>query len=110
VTPLEALKAARAKIEKPENWTKCTFARDRCGIPVSSISGYAVCWCSGGAVLSATKSGPIQAAVIAMNYLDYVTDGNFVSFNDAPKRKHEEVLAAFDKAIALAEEPKHDPT
>lgn len=93
----EILKAARAKIERPECWTQDVFARDRSGDCVHVLSPNAVCWCSVGAC---------KAVVVAdFNYfcaaLDALADAmgtpEVADFNDT--HTHAEVLGAFDKAI-----------
>lgn len=98
MTPSEILKAARQKITPPEAWTKRAAARDHLGATVFADDKTAVCWCSIGAVW-ATAYLCDEAA----SYLDEVAGGAITLFNDAPERTHAEVLAAFDRAIALAE-------
>lgn len=80
--------AARKKISDPNNWCKNTFrdknrycavgAVDACG----SLTNY---WSS------------------AMQALIYVIGQNIVIFNDAPSTTHDDVLRAFDLAIAISE-------
>lgn len=97
---VDNLVAARAKIEKPEQWTQQVAARNAQGQEDNVDSTDAVCFCTFGAIV----------AVAGMKYgeaLKFCTDAvgrNAVDFNDASGRKHEEVLTMFDKAIELAKE------
>lgn len=98
----EILIAARAKIERPENWTKGVFARDPQGRDVAPTSKTAVCWCTIGAI-TATGVGYDDEA-LASNYLRREIDTHDKSiwkFNDTST--HAEVLAMFDRAISVSE-------
>lgn len=103
---VELLKAARAKIEKPENWTQGAFAKNAEGH--NTFLGHddyvnVTCWCAWGAVEEAAGSG-VRYSGDAMQALhcalpegtEWVPD-----FNDS--HTHEEVLALFDRAIASEE-------
>lgn len=94
-TALQILIDARALIEKPEKWTKETFARDADNTPCLERSISAVCWCALGAI---SRSAPgIPSAIDAKDALRRVIDSKISKFND--EHTHAEVLAAFDKAI-----------
>lgn len=99
VSVADTLRAARALITPRGNWTKNEFARDAQSHRVRSTDADAVRWCSLGALERVDGSYQKEAT----NLLWEAIEGPIVTFNDAPKRKHAEVLAAFDKAIALAE-------
>jgi hypothetical protein len=105
VTLAEVLRAARAKIATPETWTKRAFARDIASVRVFARSTSAVCWCAIGAIDSlditaddACAAGEAGEALVAANR------GRAVSyFNDDPRTTHANILALYDRAIALAE-------
>lgn len=124
----DLLIAARAKIEKPEAWTQGSAAKDENGVPMLPNSRYACQWCSVGAIAVATAEayeqrrggephrfllwGEMetlrQEASSALAQQIKYWDGQAVryciaDFNDARHRKHADVLAAFDKAIASLE-------
>jgi hypothetical protein len=103
----ELLKAARAKIEKPENWTKGTNARDANGNPTAAYSPAAVCFCAIGAIHSITMPRTLpnlDARTAMVRALMHFHPNCFVSdFNDAPTTTHANVLALFDEAIANEE-------
>jgi hypothetical protein len=98
---VEILKAAKAKIENPANWTQGEFARDENGNKL--MSGYsegAVCFCSLGAIEAVIGTDFFDAEKAYMT-IDEVMGGSVANYND--NHTHEEVLSAFDKAIKLAE-------
>ena len=109
----EILITARALINTPERWVK------------GRKPG---CWCAGDAIMVAPYCGTGGQRIEGTGYLGsdgaYARDacnaalkalkcaiGNgheIVSWNDAPERTHDEVMAAFDRAIAAeqAKEPQ----
>jgi hypothetical protein len=106
------IRAARAVIEDPDNWTQGAMALDADGNSTPSNSETAVCFCALGAVRRAMKEPanpghgrPRGNAVIdALHTVVRETTGQkyFIDhFNDV--HSHAEVLAMFDKAIARAE-------
>lgn len=120
----DLLIAARAKIEKPEAWTQGSAAKDMNGVPRLPLEFHACQWCMLGALAAAAEEArhrpdgsvlPWRAAHEAqdtawLHLSDTVRywDGQIVrytvaDFNDARHRKHADVLAAFDKAIASLE-------
>jgi len=101
------LRKARALLEKPEHWTQGMMARGKSGRRIFYGSRSAVCWCADGAIWRAANGSLISrkgwVANAAEQYLSAATGRRVSAFNDAPERTHAEVLAAFDRAIALAE-------
>jgi len=93
MTPVQILKAARAKIEKPEDWGQGDSVRRGCPI------GHT--FCSLEAIYSCQKSGDAVAAEVILRGV--IGRKDVLSWNDASERTHAEVLEAFDRAIALAE-------
>lgn len=91
MTTVEVLKAARGRIEK--GWCQ--------GIGrIVNDNGIAIAWCAVGA----TAQGQEDLGADADLYLECVIGTHAItSWNDAPGRTQAEVIAAFDKAIALAE-------
>jgi hypothetical protein len=100
MTIAETLKAAKAKIESPENWIQQNYAQDSQGKGVSPESPKAVCWCSMGAVRAVAGSFSKEAEDAVLFLGNQVGEAAWV-FND--DHSHAEVLAMFDKAIAAAE-------
>ena len=115
-TAVQTLREARALIEAPERWTRGELARDKNGDFCAPRSANAVCWCSEGAMKKVGRT------VAAWRLLESaVPNRNITRFNDgtyknkplgkqprpAPVR-HRKVLAAFDKAIELAEADESD--
>jgi hypothetical protein len=99
--PSEILRAARKKIEKPECWTKDRAARRIDGKGTYEQDPRAVCWCMTGATAAVDLD---DAGCSADTYLVMAVGEQFVpDWNDDPSRTHAEVLAAFDRAIELAE-------
>ena len=102
----EDLIKARAKIEK--GWCQGVAARDINGESVHATSSDAVQFC----ILGALGSVRGRISVEGTSWLYHAIHngapklGGFTisAYNDAPWRTQEEVLAIFDKAIALAEE------
>ncbi len=98
MTPREALIAARAKIEKPENWTQDFLARSAKGRKVSPRSANAVCWCAMGALEAVCRYGS-EASIGSFDALAHAMPSLYgiAEFNDT--HTHSEVLAKFDEAI-----------
>jgi hypothetical protein len=85
-----------------EGWTQETYARTADGDGTDVDDPKASCFCSLGAIWAVSfahggQLGAITAVERAMN------SGNLVGWNDAPGRTKEEVLSAFDRAIAAEE-------
>lgn len=96
----EVLIAARKKIEKPENWTQGTGAKDIEGRYADADSPEAVCWCSMGALYAVTASMPGTYYNQAYEALRDVINDSIAMFNDT--HSHADVIEIFDKAIANA--------
>lgn len=97
----EVLRKARAKIEKPENWTQGQLARDPSGEPTSVSDPDAASWCLLGAVRSTQESPEVR--ISARLALEVAMGGwcDIAVFND--NHTHAEVLSVFDRAIAAEE-------
>lgn len=115
--PSEQLTIARARIDTPEKWTQGTLIRDRGGSR-----------CAMGAFLTIKAYGDgdqqskeLKEQVEAVEYLSSATPSSVgfsqeydewlrlksmsaqvIMYNDAACRKHDEVMALFDRAIATA--------
>jgi hypothetical protein len=105
VTPLEVLKAARKRIEKPEAWTTGSLARTFLGFDVGEQHPDACCWCAIGAVYS-VPAVVLGARDIAHEAMERALPPGFDAverFNDNRYTTHADVLALFDRAIASLE-------
>lgn len=99
------LSAAKALIDTPEKWTQGTVARDANGEMVEHARD-AVCLCAFGACRVAI--GPYADVSPLMEALRRAIPTEnaaptTVSFNDHPDTTHDDVMALFDRAIAVAE-------
>jgi hypothetical protein len=107
---LKQLQKARERLTPREAWIKGEFARSKDRMPVNSASPLAVCWCSVGALNAArgdviAEHGEMHSLggdQKARHLLRSVTFRPIAQFNDSPYTTHEDVLGAFDKAIAMA--------
>lgn len=100
MSKLEAdrLREARALIER--GWCRKTHARNAGRRACSPKSDKATMWCMEGACMAVELPGRIYEPL-----LQTATNAQFFSeWNDAPGRTQAEVLQAFDRAIALAEQ------
>lgn len=88
---VECLVAARKKIEDPANWGKGKQANHRKVLCAITAIGHARAEAFG------TDFWRAEWAL-----REVIGRGSIVMWNDAPERTHAEVLAAFDKAIELA--------
>lgn len=119
-TERDVLIEARERIKDREHWTTGAFSRMSDRRPSNSINEYAdaVSFCADGA---------LEACMLSADPLDsenWVPNHNAVSrarralmvaagvdhasalhdWNDSPKRRHKDILAAFDKAIKATPE------
>ena len=99
------LETARFYIEKPEDWTQGTAARDDYGDPVEACHMGACKWCATGALIVAMNVHGVNinhARPLVRSLLAQIgnTYASIVEWNDAPGRTHAGVLAIFDNAIA----------
>ncbi len=95
----EVLRKARALVE--EGWTQGAMSRDARGYKSLTSTAAPVCFCAIGAIQEADPKSCLAAATA----LGRIVGGSIIDFNDAPGRTQQEVIAAFDRAIA-AEESK----
>ena len=101
----ELLIAARAKIEKPENWTTGWYAKTATGRQCNTDDPEAICFCSMGAI-DAAAGIDVYLAQRAYYELQLVLERiiypgfGIAEFNDT--HTHAQVLDMFDKAIANA--------
>lgn len=98
----DILRAARARIEDPKNWTQGAFAKLADGRGTISHDPDAVCWCAIGAVRA--EAGTRDQAV--EYYLTWAALRHFgvagaSVVNDC--NGHASVLKMYDAAIAAAE-------
>jgi len=108
MTPLEILRSARARIEKPGSWTQGTERRDELGNAVFLRGVKFQSCCAVGAIRFAAgedayaRFGEASAsAAMIFRYANGIE--SIPTWNDFPWRTHADVLAAFDRAIACAE-------
>lgn len=103
----EMLRKARDLIADQARWTKNVFARDEYGYPCSVDDGCARAYCAIGAIehfarAEARTRDATEWLEAETRLQDAVGDNQSITeFNDS--HTHEEVLALFDAAIALAE-------
>jgi hypothetical protein len=97
-TALGVLVAARRLLARRERWIKGSFARTREGYRTSEFSESAVCFCALGAVNRCANLNS-KLELDAKRALYPVMSYDISGYNDAPRRTHKQVLAAFDRAI-----------
>ena len=110
MTTVELLEKAKKKIEK--GWCQETLAKDAKGRIVSERSRDACQWCSVGAILAALpikewrKEQEIGFSTLAETMEGFLEKAmgsvSVAHWNDRPGRTQQQVIAAFDKAIAAA--------
>lgn len=96
--PVTILKRARKLIEKPDNWLNNgeLVRGGRFGSPTVRA------FCPLGALC--TAAGSLAGNKEAERLFKTAIKSDLISsWNDQPNRRHRSVLAAFDRAIALAE-------
>lgn len=102
---LEILRRARSLISKRENWLQGDFIKGdaMCASHALTIAAYEITADSGCADDSRWRA--IGAVISALHGVTAIESGSkritIMEFNDT--HNHEEVLAAFDRAIALVE-------
>jgi len=109
----DKLREARALIER--GWTQGADARDLYGDECSPNEEEAECYCANGAICRAfyaasftDRREQIHIAEGLLNTAIGQEPGGplhwpYIDWNDAPERTQAEVLAAFDRAIEIAE-------
>lgn len=105
MTLKEKIIAARKRIENPENWTQRVFARNKDGDPlcihpmcIHDPGKEAFSFCASAALLLEGVQG---ASDVFWTLTALLPHQSLSDFNDS--HTHEEVLALFDRAIALCE-------
>lgn len=100
-TPAEILRKARELIET-KGWTQGAYARSAKGEPVDWYNKRACQFCLNGALNYAEG-----LAFVSYDGRELIREAvgqpNTIKWNDEPTRTKAEVLAVFDRAIALAE-------
>lgn len=112
MTTRDILVRARNLINQSNAWTQGCFARDVNTEMCEPNDQDAVRWCAIGAIMCATEDTAAQSlALDALGHHGIRFASNnlakaIVDWNDYEERDHEEVLAAFDRAIAKLEKAK----
>lgn len=88
-------------LEKPERWTRGCEARDANGNATWAQSPAAVSWCLMGAKIKLFGWG-YDCGFAASQLIEEVGVSGVTEFNDAPGRKHAEVLELLRSAIERA--------
>lgn len=129
MSPKQILTEALALIDTPETWCQEDYAQDNLGLPVSTLSEEACCFCGYGAIARVTgldthdpKHGGFDARVTTLlnraandvavrqsMFLKGSSITSFVALNDGHydivgMTTHEAVRASFQRAIELAGE------
>jgi hypothetical protein len=100
MTPVEALKAARALIADESRWTKGHMARGPYGELRDANAPEAVCWCAVGAIRKVTETDDEDTAARRL-LQSAIPSGDWIAeFND--RVNHADVLRLFDRAISKA--------
>ena len=105
--PSEALRKARELLTPEGAWTKEGWARNKQHWFVAPESPNAVCWCARGALRKVSGGytrEELDAEIVLQDTLGLTHTGSIADWNDAEERTQDDVLEAFTKAIALAEE------
>lgn len=98
MTTLQILKRARNKIADRKQWTQFAFARSAGSGQVSPRSRQAVRWCAAGALHAVTTNLLGESLAFLEGFVE---DRSLAAYNDS--HRHAEVVALFDKAIAILE-------
>ena len=98
----QILRAARARIADPKNWTTDTFARDANGWPCSARDKNACRWCAYGALRADGYFNDAPATALLSEASQALNCGMLPhAVNDL--KGHSAVLKIYDRAIELAE-------
>lgn len=95
---LEILTKAKALINTPDTWTQGSNARDANGHTATLLGEKACKFCMNGALERVSDFTSYSARLAVYDALGH---RDIVHWNDAHNRKHEDVMAVFDKAIEL---------
>ena len=116
MSAVELLRYGAAFI-RDKGYTKGTLARDQHGTAVSAESSQATCYCTLGAVdaarfkRSASWVWVCEAKHLLLRSLPVMSYGTLspiAEFNDFPDTTVKDVLALYDRAIALAEKEEQE--
>ncbi len=105
-TTAETLRDAKALIDTPAKWTQHADARRSNNIPCSYANPDAICFCIVGAVWRASGEFSKAFHIVpwqAKKEVCRTLRRQLLQFNDHPDTSHNDVMAFFDRAIALAE-------
>jgi hypothetical protein len=98
----EDLKAAKALIDTPEKWHRGWYADGDKHCALGAV--HAVCdspdkftWFEGG------RADDCRLALLHALPTKYWRGEGVAAFNDSRRRKHDDIMALFDRAIAAAE-------
>lgn len=97
----DILRAARARIEDPKNWTSDWYAKAADGEKVASTDVKATCWCALGAMESAGASERGPEGMLLEASAQALFSRDIIDVND--EFGHGAVLKVYDAAIAAAE-------
>lgn len=108
---LEVLTKAREAIDEPHKWSQGAFFRNDKGVVVVGLDK-ATCFCAVGAIQSVVKLPSVlsRAALRTLERGVGIGIGKdaeslyIITWNDNPVRTHDDVIAAFDRAIEIAKE------
>ena len=103
---IDTLITARRLIERPECWTIGAYNKDADGMDFVNPAD-AVAWCAEGAVWEACRpicGGEIVGGDALALLTEAIHNEHVPIWNDAATTTHADVLAAFDRAIAIARE------
>lgn len=106
--PSEILISARGLLANVDSWGKGYYAFNKSQDMREVGDSDATCFCMIGALAKAAGSftgvgGYEQSEHPEIEYLAKVVGEHVPNYNDHPDRTHAEVIAAFDKAIELAQ-------
>jgi hypothetical protein len=107
VTAVRDVLRDAAELLRTKGWTQNTSARNDAGRAVSALDAGAVCFCAMGALSRVAAEGcddKTKDAAIGALRLAIGIDCGIASWNDAPERRAEDVVAAFERAADLAAE------
>lgn len=102
----ENLIAARELISDPDRWCQVEYAKTIAGVVTGPLDPDAVCFCTIGALVRATRSTVRDVEQdcgegAISKVLEKACGSSVIRFNDT--HSHAEVLAAFDRAIEAVE-------
>lgn len=98
MTTKQILVKARALVKR--GWTQGSCAKAKNGREVHPSRTTACCWCAFGALWKVAPNSYLLAEQVLNALPEVSAYTNIVDFNEVEGRTQEDVLAAFDKAIA----------